>query len=45
MKLFYNEAVKLLKKITEKNIKIVFSGHLEYLNDDLREKLEELEKN
>ena len=29
MKLFYNEAVKLLKKITEKNIKIVFSGHLE----------------
>ncbi len=45
MKLFYNEAVKLLKKISEKNIKVVFSGHLEYLSDDLREKFSEIEKN
>ena len=44
MKLFYNEAVKLLKKINEKNIKIVFSGHLEYLDEELKDKLEELEK-
>lgn len=43
MKLFYNEAVKLLKTIKGKNVKIVFSGNLEYLNDDLRKKLEELE--
>lgn len=43
MKLFYNEAVKLLKKIKEKNVKIVFSGNLEYLSEDLRKKLEELE--
>ena len=44
MKLFYNEAVTLLKKINEKNIKIVFSGHLEYLDEELKDKLEELEK-
>ena len=44
MKLFYNEAVKLLKKINEKNIKIVFSGHLEYLDKELKEKLEELKE-